>query len=542
MRVDSGATVALHGTTVADEPGLAGVVELDELEPFSDAAAAVEGRVQLSAVRAGDDSVVVTLRVTEISGGTLDRVDWSMPGPVTETDVDFHLDGLGDVGPSRVSRVDGADDHGGALLTLGFVFDPPVTPEASSRFVHVVTGARDFHRAGTLALVGRTTSGAPWRTDLLGVAATPLQLPQTPSTPVIGTVGPPLTLDIDVDALAALPSGLVVAAGHPPTYPEPDRLVRVVVLDVGRALPRQLVSFSVPDSEQRQVHALLAGDRHAFLVIQHVESTYRGETEVVTLDLADPASPRVVSRTGLGPGLVPIDAALAGGAVWVGMIGSELAGVDVRDPDAPRALPRRPLDPDLARLDGWVAGGGERLHLAADLTDGRQAIVSLDVGSGPDAPRRISVLPLDEPCWGLAAAPGIAATWDTEGLILFRPRSRGDSEQLGTVRDLVATAVLTSDPARLFTLLLAEPQQRIEVRELAGGASSVMAVAEFPGTEQPHAVRPRMVLAGDTLCFTVVRELRTVTVTGALLQVQTPADRPDLPPPSLPPRVPRPPR
>lgn len=123
----------LPGTTVAAKPQLAGVVQVDEVVPFSFAAygGTVSGTVQVRVVQSDLD-------------GTMDfywRVfnDATSAGPIGSfrigefTDsfqnVNFRIDGLGEVNPIRAYRFSRAHDG-----FVNFLFDDTLTPGNSSKF------------------------------------------------------------------------------------------------------------------------------------------------------------------------------------------------------------------------------------------------------------------------------------------------------------------------------------------------------------------------------------------------------------------------
>ncbi len=150
--------VALAGTTAAAVPSLAGTVEADELASFADASAEVSGVVQVRVVRCAGGTLDFYYRVTELSGGELWTVAWNLCGPMVSTDVDFRLDGLGEVGPARVHRQDfGSDPTVTHTTSLQFYFGGTLGSGGSSRFVYVKTDATAYDRIRSLALLGPVT-------------------------------------------------------------------------------------------------------------------------------------------------------------------------------------------------------------------------------------------------------------------------------------------------------------------------------------------------------------------------------------------------
>lgn len=163
MIIWSSHTANLSGTTAAAIPTLSGTVEADELVAFEDPVAGVAGELQTRVVRVAAGTLDFYYRVRSLSGQALFGVEWRfrntptfppLSTPIT-TDVDFRLDGLGEVGPASASR----SDYLGhlqpmSLLTLYFWFHSGLQPGETSRFVYVSTNATDFSRYRGFALVG----------------------------------------------------------------------------------------------------------------------------------------------------------------------------------------------------------------------------------------------------------------------------------------------------------------------------------------------------------------------------------------------------
>jgi hypothetical protein len=132
---------ALSGTTVAERPELAGVVEADMLVPYSfqGAGSSVSGVIQNRVVRAVDGTIDFIWRIIP---------DTSSNGDITAfrlgrfggfaLDADFRLDGLGSVGP------DIARNFGGGFVD--FLFNDGVNGDAgeSSFFYFLDTQATAF--------------------------------------------------------------------------------------------------------------------------------------------------------------------------------------------------------------------------------------------------------------------------------------------------------------------------------------------------------------------------------------------------------------
>ena len=140
-----GATLSLPGTTVAADPALAGVVQVDDIVPFSFAAngGTISGDVQVRVVRSSVDN-------------TLDfywRIfnDASSSGPIGSfrigdfaTDVydaNWRIDGLGSVAPISATRFTGTFDS-----FVNFNFGNQLAPGMQSRFVFLDTDAVSYAR------------------------------------------------------------------------------------------------------------------------------------------------------------------------------------------------------------------------------------------------------------------------------------------------------------------------------------------------------------------------------------------------------------
>jgi hypothetical protein len=140
-----GTTLNLPGTTVAADPALAGVVEVDELVPFSFAAngGTISGDVQVRVVRSSvDNTLDFYWRVfndIESSGviGSF-RIGDFVTGVY---DANWRIDGLGDVAPTSATRFSGAFDS-----FVNFNFGDLLAPGLQSRFILLDTTAVDYAR------------------------------------------------------------------------------------------------------------------------------------------------------------------------------------------------------------------------------------------------------------------------------------------------------------------------------------------------------------------------------------------------------------
>ena len=156
MLVNAGDDVRLRGTTLAAVPSLAGEVVVDDLVPFSDSTSppAATGMVQTRVVRAAGGILDFYLRVTELdSHEPLWQAALAWEGTADPVDVDFRVDGLGDVGPERVRRIDSTGSGSRRVTMLVFDFPSPAKV-GPTRFFFVRTDARQFHRGAGLTLVG----------------------------------------------------------------------------------------------------------------------------------------------------------------------------------------------------------------------------------------------------------------------------------------------------------------------------------------------------------------------------------------------------
>jgi hypothetical protein len=140
-----GSTVNLPGTTAAANPALAGVVEIDEIVPFSFAAdgGIISGDVQVRVVRSSvDNTLDFYWRVfNDIeSSGVIGS--FRIGEFVTDVyDANWRSDGLGDVAPISATRFSGAFDS-----YVNFNFGNLLAPGMESRFFFLDTSAVDYAR------------------------------------------------------------------------------------------------------------------------------------------------------------------------------------------------------------------------------------------------------------------------------------------------------------------------------------------------------------------------------------------------------------
>ena len=180
-----GSTVALPGTTVAAEPQLAGVVQVDELIDFSfvgdDTGGLISGHVQQRVVLAVDGTIDFYWRVfvdSESSGalGSFRFGDFFAP----EYDADYRTDGLGTVAPTSATRFSGAFDS-----FVNFDFAGGLQPGESSFFLLMDTTATTYAKT---AIFDVTNVG---QTHISGLfdAYSPAEVVPEPSTLALLGIG-----------------------------------------------------------------------------------------------------------------------------------------------------------------------------------------------------------------------------------------------------------------------------------------------------------------------------------------------------------------
>lgn len=134
LELNTANNVIVAGTTAAARPELAGTVIEDRLVPFRSTSPSVTGTLQERIVRSSvDRTLAFYYRITELSGGEIgygiSLRFWPQLGAI---DVDYRVDGLGVIGPQKVSC---------GPEPIQFVFNSPrpqpITPSALSRFMFV---------------------------------------------------------------------------------------------------------------------------------------------------------------------------------------------------------------------------------------------------------------------------------------------------------------------------------------------------------------------------------------------------------------------
>ena len=150
--LNPGDTQLLPGTTVAAEPQLAGVIEVDELLPFSfaDGGGNISGTVQVRVVRSTvDNTIDFYWRIFNDSNSS-DGINLLHVGDFNTSayDVNWRIDGLGDVAPTQGLRhlapIDNAFDY---------LFADLLQPGTTSKFVFIDTDAFSYARTATFHLL-----------------------------------------------------------------------------------------------------------------------------------------------------------------------------------------------------------------------------------------------------------------------------------------------------------------------------------------------------------------------------------------------------
>jgi hypothetical protein len=158
-------TVDVRGTTHAADPTLGGTVLVDELRAFSGTSPSgpVSGRMQDRVVRQADGKLAFYYRIYELRGDNIDYIavtQFTQAG-YPNLDVDFRTDGLGVIGPYRVST-------DGANIKFEFAATRPISPSELSRFMYIrpATGATNY-QSGAVVILGTqrwaTTFGGCFR-------------------------------------------------------------------------------------------------------------------------------------------------------------------------------------------------------------------------------------------------------------------------------------------------------------------------------------------------------------------------------------------
>jgi hypothetical protein len=187
-----GGVVGLSGTTSALSPQLAGVVQDDPLHPFEIRDAndnlLLSGNLQDRVSQSDDLGTMIfspRLRDTVDAAGAARIEIYAMSikgyGGYT-TDVEYRIDGSGDVGPGQASR--SAD---GDSLRFDYTASPILAPE-ESRFNSILTNATGYAPIGTATIYARIGSTGPMFSTTISGINVPVPEP-TASVLVLGALG-----------------------------------------------------------------------------------------------------------------------------------------------------------------------------------------------------------------------------------------------------------------------------------------------------------------------------------------------------------------
>ncbi|MCP9470768.1 MAG: PEP-CTERM sorting domain-containing protein [Nitrospira sp.] len=162
--------VSLPGTTVAAEPQLGGVIQVDELVPFSfdiyhydaeagsyDVVGAISGTVQVQVVRSDlDGTMDFYWRVFNDATSTGPIGSFRFGGfPDSFQNVNFRIDGLGEV--DSISAYRFSEAYGGYV---NFDFGDALVPGSSTKFFFIDTEAPSYQRTAfyDLTNIGQTAA------------------------------------------------------------------------------------------------------------------------------------------------------------------------------------------------------------------------------------------------------------------------------------------------------------------------------------------------------------------------------------------------
>lgn len=202
VKVPPGGIVFLGGTTSAANPDLAGVVLKDDLIPFQIkdklGNIVLEGNVQDRVVRSDNTGkLIFAPRLRDLKTGI--RGLW-IPHLRLEgysgfsTNINYRVDGLGDVGPNEVSRSAGT---GSELL---FRYEPDrIVPPDEALFLSVLTDAPAFCQNGKITIYAQSLLNPIVYSTTLENTVSPAVSPENcdvPDSPCTATVD--LGLDIYV--------------------------------------------------------------------------------------------------------------------------------------------------------------------------------------------------------------------------------------------------------------------------------------------------------------------------------------------------------
>lgn len=164
-------SASLSGTTVAANPDLAGVVLYDNLVPFQltdeNGDVFVQGVVQDRVVRSDNTGgLVFAPRLRDLTttrpGSLIEEISLVGFEDSFSMDIDFRIDGLGDVGPTDVLRAVPGVTRG----DLDFRYGSGLFPPDEGKFISVLTDATAFDNRGRIIIVALTPLGVSTVTRL----------------------------------------------------------------------------------------------------------------------------------------------------------------------------------------------------------------------------------------------------------------------------------------------------------------------------------------------------------------------------------------
>ncbi len=153
-----GGSIALSGTTVFADPQLTGVVLQDVTTPFTinlGDGNSISGQVQDRVVRESSSGTLdfyYRIFNNSSSTGSIGLVGRDNYSGFT-TNVDWRIDGLGTVAPTRASR-----STSGSNVTFDFLTQQ-IAPSDQSRFFFISTNATNYDNKGQGSLIGLDTNG-----------------------------------------------------------------------------------------------------------------------------------------------------------------------------------------------------------------------------------------------------------------------------------------------------------------------------------------------------------------------------------------------
>jgi PEP-CTERM motif len=190
--VAPGSTVALPGTTTVADPFLSGTVIQDESFDFSlpisqSSTSLITGTVQQRVV-AEDMTGYLDFywRITRLSGGSLGY--FRVGDFVNDTyDANFRIDGLGDVGPTSITRFTAGmggstDDYGANFNFVDDAYQDTLAAGQESKFMFLHTTATQYAKTAffDVASTGTYTASAQF------AAYAPVPEPETYAMMIVG--------------------------------------------------------------------------------------------------------------------------------------------------------------------------------------------------------------------------------------------------------------------------------------------------------------------------------------------------------------------